>query len=156
MSCCQKTFLSQIHSVTAEICHIFCRKANIIVDLTQIVTNLSWRKLGQLQFPGLSIRLIDTFVRIKSYQCQKDVLRRVGVVQFCHALLYQSEQKKFILALLYRLVYLDFLQLFLILSNEGELVPKFCRFFIVYREKWLKISRLSREIKKREKWELQS
>ena len=43
----------------------FCCKANIIVDLTQIVTNLSWRKLGQLQFPGLSIRLIDTFVRIK-------------------------------------------------------------------------------------------
>ena len=50
------------------------------------------------------------------------------------------------------LVYLDFLYLFQFLRYGGEQAPKiFSFFFLISCEKWLRISRFSREIKMQEK-----
>ena len=60
----------------------------------------------------------------------------------------------------FNLVYLDFLQLFSFPRYRGgktsKFFPKIFSFFLVSREKLPRISRFSREIKMREKWELQS
>ena len=54
------------------------------------------------------------------------------------------------------LVYLDYFIALLVPELQSSKEGNFSRFFLVSREKWLKISRFSREIKMREKWELYS
>ena len=52
------------------------------------------------------------------------------------------------------LVYLDYFIALLVPELQSSREGNFSRFFLVSREKWLKISRFSREIKMREKWDL--